>query len=101
MIQKLDLRIGDPVPMFKKGRQVADDQIAILIEGGSDHSSAVFAIPGGIIRATPKKGYAKWCATDNHRLEFPENEWRQSLVVVEKSARLSGVPISIKPPETS
>ena len=49
------MRIDDPVLVLEKRRQVPAGDIAVLVDGGGQHHSTMFEIPGRVIGAAPEK----------------------------------------------
>jgi len=56
------------VLMFEKRRQNPAADVAIFIDGCIQHNSAIFFVPGRIIRTAPEERNTKWRSTDNHQL---------------------------------
>jgi hypothetical protein len=41
--------------VLKERREIAAVDMAIFIDGGAEHHTAILPIPGGIVRASPEK----------------------------------------------
>ena len=63
---QFDLRINDAMPVFKKGRKLAKADVTVFVDCRSDYSSAVLAVPGGVIRPSSKKGDSERCSAHDH-----------------------------------
>src|SRR6266404_5758092 len=62
----LYFRINQAEPMFEKGRQISAGKIAVLIDRGCQDRASVLTIPGGVIRAAAKEGYAIGSSAYDH-----------------------------------
>jgi hypothetical protein len=62
----LQPRIRDPEPVLEKRRQFAHADVGILIDSSSEHGSAIFSKPRGVISAAAKQRNSKRCSADNH-----------------------------------
>ena len=68
---QFDLRINDAMPVFEKGRKLAKADVTVFVDCRSDYSSAVLAVPAGVVGPSAKKGDAKGCSADDHPVTFP------------------------------
>src|ERR1700687_4801161 len=82
---RLDLPINDANGMRENRRQVAARQVGVFVDCGSQHRSAVGAVPARIVGASAKKGDAKGCSADDHPVTFP---WSDLI----RRVRLAGTP---------
>ena len=61
-----DLGIDDPVAVLEKRRQRPDGDVAILVDGKTEHGAAVFQVPLRIIGPAAEKRHTEWGAADDH-----------------------------------
>src|SRR5580700_1559159 len=92
ILDQLDLGIDDLRLVLEKRRQPAHADVAIFVDRGADHRTAVLAKPRRIIGAAAEQRDAKRGAADDHA-----GRW-SNLAPKTRSASLSdsGVPMSMK-----
>src|SRR6185295_3951634 len=88
VLDQLDLRVHDPRLVVEELRQVADRDVAVLVDGRRQDGAAVLAVPGGVVRAAAEERDPERGAADDHRLLAL---WKNS----EEAAYDSGVPMSM------
>ena len=71
MLYVLDTGINDAVLVLKEWRQPAASDVAILVDGRSENSAAMFPKPTGIVSATAEEGNSERSARDNHDFVSP------------------------------
>ena len=91
-IHKLDLGIDDPRAMLEEGRQPAQCDVAIFVDGQAEHRAAVLAEPGRIIGPAAKQRYTKWSAADDHIGRTPLTLARLWSTRPSATARISRTP---------
>ena len=89
---RLDLGIDDLVPVLEERRQLAQGDVAVLVDRGAEHGPAMLLEPGGIVGAAAEEGDAKGRAGDDHAVA------PAAARTAGAAARLAGVPISMKWP---
>src|SRR5215467_4099217 len=52
---ELDLRIDDAMFVRKEGRKLAHEDIAVLVDGCSEHGTSVLLVPRGVVGAAAQK----------------------------------------------
>ena len=87
----LDEGIDDAVLVLEEGRQPADADVAVFVDGKADHPAAMPAIPDGIVGAAAEQRDAERRAADDH----VARRRRAAPKKPSPSARLSGVPMSM------
>src|SRR5437660_12073598 len=60
------LRIENSAMVFEKRRQPSAVEVAIFVDRRRQHCAAVFSTPYRIVGSPAEKGYAEWCARNNH-----------------------------------
>src|SRR5262249_15251506 len=72
---KLDLRIDDAMFVREEGWKLAHEDIAVLVDGRSEHGTSVLLVPSRIVGAAAEKRDAIGCPRDDHdRLNHPYAE---------------------------
>src|SRR5262245_17542642 len=61
-----DDRVDEAIAVLEEGRQYANADIAVLIDRGGEHGTAVLPEPLRIIGAATEKRDPKWGAADDH-----------------------------------
>src|SRR5580704_5049219 len=62
----LDLRVDDAVAMFKKEWQMTAGQVAVFVDGRSEHRAAMLLVPCWIIGAATEERDAERGPADDH-----------------------------------
>src|SRR5215472_8540161 len=70
---ELDLGIDDAMFVGEERRKLADEDVAVLVNGRSEHGTSMLLVPGGVVRAAAKERDAIWRPRDNHATLSP---WR-------------------------
>src|ERR1041384_3076720 len=65
-LRQFDLRINNAMPMLEKRRKVAKADVAIFVDGGSDHSATVLAMPRGIVRSSAEERNSERSSAHDH-----------------------------------
>src|SRR6516225_10787568 len=63
---KLDLRIDDAMFVREEGRKLAHEDIAVLVDGCSEHGTSVRLVPSGVVGAAAEKRDAIGRPRDDH-----------------------------------
>src|SRR5580704_9782257 len=66
VIYVFNSRVRHAALILEKGREPSGRNVAALVDSGRQHSAAVFAIPDGIIRASPEERNAKRGTSNDH-----------------------------------
>src|SRR6266436_2662343 len=66
VVDVLNSGIGNPTLILKKRREPSRRNVATFVDRGRQHSAAMLTVPNGVIRASPKKGDAKWGSSNDH-----------------------------------
>src|SRR5579884_1582923 len=66
LLDQLHARIDDLRLVLEEGRQMTHADVAIFVDRGSDHRTAVLLEPVRIVSATAEQRNAKWCTADDH-----------------------------------
>src|SRR5579859_3098318 len=61
-----DLGVHHANAVFKEWRKMTAGQVAVFIDTGGEHGSAVLTVPRGVVRPAAKKRNTKRCSADNH-----------------------------------
>src|SRR5579862_949084 len=74
-IAVLDLRINDADAVFKKRREMAHGEVAILVNRRGQDGAAVFAVPGRVVRSSAKEGNPEGGSADDHVKKQGKNRY--------------------------
>src|SRR5688572_4651398 len=88
LLHQLDARIDDAVLVLEERRQLADGDVAVLVDRGAEHGAAMLAIPFRIVGAAAEQRKPERGAADDHSLE-------PSLKNAGASASEAGVPMTM------
>src|SRR6185436_10064535 len=64
---QLDLRVDHAMLVGEEWRQLAHEDVTVLVDGGAQHGTAVLLVPGGIVGAAAQQRDAIRRPRDDHR----------------------------------
>src|SRR3990170_4850638 len=91
-LHRLDPGIDDLVPVLEEWRQLAQADVAVLVDRGAEHGTAMLPEPGRVVGAATEEGDPERGAGDDHGRGCS----RVAVRMEGAAARLSGVPMSMK-----